>query len=557
MATQASALTKAQPVEKLTVHFNVLSPIHIGTREGALLPMEYLYHQGSIWVVDESKLGRFLLQRNLMDQFIQEAFSKNLKKHGLSGFFERHARNAPLNQLAPEVAAYSVPGGQPDMGEFRPFVRDGFGRVYIPGTSIKGVLRTAYLYAVLKNEASHTQSGPHPREREIEGRINGLKTERNRERAKKFLSAELQRNLLQSWDLACGGSEQNRDILRCLKVRDAYPLNDKVQTRVIPISFLSKRSDGTHYWSQKPRGGGDLTVWVEAVVGGTFVTEILWDQRLYEAFQRENPKKSLPFSRTPSPKEFLILAMKMNKDFLAHETAFFGSKGVSEAGLVRSWYEKTKEKTKGALFRIGFGSGMLSTTVNLLWSEKLRQEIRNVCGHDRGTEPAPKSRRVWVKSEKECVPMGWAEIRLADSATPDASKPSSPPAKASDHSVKTSPPSIVTAPSVTTTTPSKPKTATAAPSVASSLPPSSLKPTSPRGHVPEAKPSAPSDLVGQARSVQLTNRLAMERLLESMENAEEAQARQAARVLKERMERERLWKSTPFRTDIEAFLEED
>lgn len=77
MATQASALTKAQAVEKLTAYLTVLSPIHIGTREGALLPMEYLFDGQFIHVVDESKLGRFLLQRNLMDRFIQDAFREN------------------------------------------------------------------------------------------------------------------------------------------------------------------------------------------------------------------------------------------------------------------------------------------------------------------------------------------------------------------------------------------------------------------------------------------------------------------------------------------------
>ncbi|RMG70143.1 MAG: hypothetical protein D6710_07680, partial [Nitrospirae bacterium] len=34
--------------------------------------------------------------------------------------------------------------------EYRPFIRDGFGKVYLPGTAIKGVFRTAVLYCMLK-----------------------------------------------------------------------------------------------------------------------------------------------------------------------------------------------------------------------------------------------------------------------------------------------------------------------------------------------------------------------------------------------------------------------
>jgi len=62
-------------------------------------------------------------------------------------------------------------------------------------------------------------------------------------------------------------------------------------------------------------------------------------------------------------------------------------------------------------------------------------------------------------------------------------------------------------------------------------------------------------LVGTAETVRLTDRIAMERLLQAMEDAQESVAKKAAQVLKERMEREGLWKSTPFRTDIEAFLD--
>ncbi|WP_170161711.1 type III-A CRISPR-associated RAMP protein Csm5 [Desulfosoma caldarium] len=537
-------------MEKLVVHLMVVSPIHIGTREGALLPMEYLFDGHRVHVVDESKLGRFLMQRNLMDRFVFESFSGNLRRVGLSGFLKQHARGVEERQIGPEVAAYSVPGGGPDMAEFRPFTRDGFGRVYLPATSIKGVLRTAFLYASLKSQAAHAQGKNHPLETQVKGWIQKLRGERSRERAKKFLSADLQREVLQSWNLKGKPHDQNKDILRCLKVRDAYPLNGKVQTRVIPIRFLSKRGDGTHYWSQKPKGGGDLVIWVEAVVGGTFVTEISWDHQLFEMFQKENPKKTLPLSGKPSPKQVLLLARRMNQDVLGHETAFLTDKGVSEARQLRSWYQNIRERTKGSLFRIGFGSGMLSTTVNLLWSDGLRQDIRNVCGHDRGQEPAPKSRRVWVKSETQCLPMGWAAIMIPGAAPSQPSTPKPGTGKASG-------PGNETEPGMPTSMPPKP-----------AFTPKTERPTEVpggRGHGPgptaspvsQPKPSPPPGLLGKAQSVHLTDKLAMERLLEQMEEADDATAKQAARALKERLQREGLWKSTPFRVDIEAFLQDE
>uniref|UniRef100_A0A831ZNN2 CRISPR system Cms protein Csm5 n=1 Tax=Desulfacinum infernum TaxID=35837 RepID=A0A831ZNN2_9BACT len=563
MVTQAAASHAAEkPLEKLTVHFTVLSPIHIGTREGALQPMEFLFDGRQVHVVDETKLGRFLMQKNLMDTFVQHAFSGELRKKGLHGFLREKLRDADFAKIGAEVSAYSVPGGSPDMGDFRPFVRDGFGRVYLPGTSIKGVLRTAFLYALLKEEGSGSRGQPHPREGRVTTWIRDLrdKPKKYKERTKKFLSAPLQEDLLQSWTIPGNAHDQNRDILRCLKVRDAYPLNGKVHTRVIPIRFLSKRADGSHYWSQKPKGNGDLVIWVEAVAGGTFQAEILWDHDLWAKFSKENPRKKLPAA---SAKGVLLLADRMNRDLSAHEKAFFTEKGIPEGALLKSWYETLG----GSIFRIGFGSGMLSTTVNLLWSHSLRQEIRNVCGLDRGTDPAPKSRRVWVSSDGRCLPMGWARVTLPDGAAPAETKPKPAPpgpggtGKPNDREKPPAEPQPRPKVSLQEeTAPRDPSVPSGGPPKTSTVPGTTptppARPTAPtpRPGTPGTPPSPSVGLVDKARAVALTNKIAMERLFEEMERADESLARKAAEVLKERLERQNLWKRTPFRTTIEEYL---
>lgn len=539
MASQTAPFSAAgTSVEKLTVFFTVLSPIHIGTRDGVLLPMEYLFDGAQVHVVDESKLGAFLMQRNLMDIFVQHAFSGDLGKKGLQGFLKEKARDTDFKKVGPQVASYSVPGGASNIGEFRPFVRDGFGRVYLPGTSIKGVLRTAFLYHLLKRERAQAATGSgHPREHTVRGWIQNLKNEKNKERAKKFLSESLQKTHLQSWQLPGGGKEQNRDILRCLKVRDAYPMNAKVETKVIPIRFLSKKADGTHYWSKSKKGMGDLVVWLEAVIRGTFQTEILWDHDLWRTFVKANPRLN---QEKMSPKKILVMADAMNQDLIAHEKAFFTHKGTADGGLVKQWYEKAGE----SLFRIGFGSGMLSTTVNLLWSEQLRQEIRNVCGHLGGTDPAPKSRRVWVKNDREYLPMGWARILIAkqdktgqedDHPSPVPEPPTAPPRSQTPEGV----------PPKKTPNAAAPKTDTAPP-----------VPPQPTGSEKPGEKTAPG-LMDKARDVSLTNKLAMERFLEELDAADTLQARKAAKILKERMIKQKLWKHSPFQTSIEEILADE
>jgi len=55
---------------------------------------------------------------------------------------------------------------------------------------------------------------------------------------------------------------------------------------------------------------------------------------------------------------------------------------------------------------------MLSTTVNLTLPAVLRKKIRDACGLRRPGDPAPKSRRVWKKSENKVLPMGWMRTKV-------------------------------------------------------------------------------------------------------------------------------------------------
>jgi CRISPR-associated protein Csm5 len=303
-----------------------------------------------------------------------------------------------------------------------------------------------------------------------------------------------------------------------------------------------------------------LVIWVEAVVGGTFQAEILWDHDLWAKFSKENPRKKLPAA---SAKGVLLLADRMNRDLSAHEKAFFTEKGIPEGALLKSWYEKLRE----SIFRIGFGSGMLSTTVNLLWSHSLRQEIRNVCGLDRGTDPAPKSRRVWVSSDGRCLPMGWARVTLPDGAAPAETKPKPTIAEGEGPAKPSSPEKPSTGPEPRPrvspqeeTAPRDPSVDTEGPGKKSAAPGTTptppARPTAPtpRPATPGTPPSPLVGLVDKARAVALTNKIAMERLFEEMERADESLARKAAQVLKERLERQNLWKRTPYRTTIEEYL---
>jgi len=54
---------------------------------------------------------------------------------------------------------------------------------------------------------------------------------------------------------------------------------------------------------------------------------------------------------------------------------------------------------------------MLGTTINSLFSEKIKQDVRDECGIAAPDYPAPKSRRTIRNFKQEmCYPPGWVKL---------------------------------------------------------------------------------------------------------------------------------------------------
>lgn len=532
MTEVAAAIRDRRTFQRKVVRFQVLSPLHIGTREGRLLPMEYIFNGNRVYAVDDEKLGRFLVKSGgvqLIDQFVQAARSGDLRK-GIAKFLQEKAKivQARMREVAESVSTYDVDGGSPEMSDFRPFVRDGFGRVYIPGTSLKGVFRTAVLYGML--DAGGTQKAD--LEIEVQERVKQLAAAgKKKEFQKKFLSEGiLQKNLLQNFKVTTAKQPQNRDLLRCLKVRDAYPVRETCKTRVLRIEFLSKTKGGAFYWSKQKKfdpakhGFVDLekplSMWVEAVTAGVFETEIWWDEELFEVFRKENATvSSWPVSGLD---DVLKKVSDMSRSVTEHELAFFKGSGEDAHKSLQKWYGGLQ----GDLLRIGFGSGMLGTTVNLLWSDALRQNIRNVCGHPRHDDPAPKSRRVWKCGESDWRPMGWIRVvgedesieNLVRKTAEEQTKPASV-SKGSD----------------------QPKF----------HPQTKRVRTQP---VEFDRPGAKS-LMSQAKSVPL-EKFELQRLVDALDDLDPAEAHAVASILKVRLTEAGRWKKHPLQGEIEIFIKE-
>ncbi|MCS7064758.1 MAG: type III-A CRISPR-associated RAMP protein Csm5, partial [Fimbriimonadales bacterium] len=182
-----------------------LSPLHIGSGQeyGAF---DGVYAHGRWYLIDIEKV----LERSRED-------ASNLANAMMRSDFN-WASWLHQRRIAPqEVAARSIACHQnPAQTKIRACVRDPFGRPYIPGSTLKGAIRTAVLeWLVLDNdEATRRGWARHAAQRNQQGKP---------QHDRRYVG----RNLLEQRLLVGkpnGGNESNYDLLRALYVADSEPL---------------------------------------------------------------------------------------------------------------------------------------------------------------------------------------------------------------------------------------------------------------------------------------------------------------------------------------------
>lgn len=381
----------------MKVKLRTVSPLHIGGQEGVIYPSQYVIIAGRCYVVNEDRLFQRLYDLRRLDDFLEDA-QRLSRGYELKTFLSR--RNLLRKDLLEDVSSYSSRCRLEVRRELRPFIRNGFSQPFIPGSSIKGVLRTSVMYLILKRLDASLRKRILDDfvQRKLEEYRKDPRGQRGyrwfQERFKQRFAQRLDQDIFQRFILR---SDQHRydahtDILRFLKVTDSSPIG-KNSLVVEEVKIYSAHSyESPKKWS----------IYAECVPPGTdFEFELKTDEGILADFKRFN--RSTAFGITFSDLSDLLsnplaAAQEMALDLLEREKEFLGE----ELNMPRPM--DFKEVIPN--FRMGWGSGLLGTSIVMLLPERLRQDLRNTLFRDRGATPAPKSRRVVVGDGA----LGWCKL---------------------------------------------------------------------------------------------------------------------------------------------------
>ena len=359
------------------VTVSTLTPLHIGNGRVLLHDYDYAIHQGKTWRINEDAL----LDAQLADD---PALASQL------------ARTPPAQLLSPgdfrpeSGLFHYVLDGEPRSkasgAEVREQIKDVHFRPYLPGSSLKGALRTAIVWFGFGAKKLTTA---------------GLKSRLGRNPA--WAAQDIERELL--------GRDPNHDLLRALHVSDSQPVSPK-QLMLVNAQVVT-------------RGGMGSPIELEAIRPDTnFELTIKLDNALFSEWAAQLGLRQRADWLRHLPTVVQRHAARRLKD----ELGWYN--GRTGAETVRNFYRQLMElklPEDTCVLQLGWGGGWDSKTLGShlradpAFLEGVIRDYTLARGRRREGDPFPKSRRTSVRRVRSAdgavrdaigLPLGWVSMTI-------------------------------------------------------------------------------------------------------------------------------------------------
>lgn len=248
-------------------------PVHIGDG-GEYGKKDYFLDRGKVSILDAPAFVAKLNPEQL------DSYCKFLKEDSRSGLQDYLDKNKTLTGAAQKAVLYRLDSrlararrGSYQYFDIKSFVKDAHGCPYVPGSSIKGMLRTAILVSLI---ARDRQSYERLYDRSsVLGHMS------------RGADAGIQRKALWTLRLDHDGNSAVNDVLKYLSVADSDPLSTADLVVAKKYDKFSKKDNGSH---KKQMGrisnnayyqGNELNIYRECLRPGTTIrTTLVIDERM-------------------------------------------------------------------------------------------------------------------------------------------------------------------------------------------------------------------------------------------------------------------------------------
>lgn len=353
------------------LQISLLSPIHIGKGEELRADFDFI------------RLGNNTVRLN--EDAILESFADRFKpdqrgNYPLPGQILRQVNQ----ETNPKYHRYLLRGAtrstQVD-ARLQACIKDVYDNPYLPGSSIKGALRTAVAWTGWD-------------EKNVRVNMNSL------ERRKEWAGQKLERDIF--------GKNPNHDLFRALQVSDCHSDTAREKMVITNVQVLT-------------RGGAGSPIELEAVAGDVVFTGTL---KIDDFLFSKTAEPELHFSQQKHWLTGLMTRVQQHSQARLAELAEW-FKEINQAERVHTFISQLSKFTAGkhqALAQIGWGTGWDGKT---FWThltkneyeyqfEQILEKYRMVRGKRQQGDDFPKSRRVAMASGKPFRTFGWCLLELKE-----------------------------------------------------------------------------------------------------------------------------------------------
>jgi CRISPR-associated protein Csm5 len=384
--------------EKIPCSIEVLSPVHIGSGVKLAKDIDFTYTNDTVTIVPQSELMNYLEQNpDEMQKFIDGGYK--LEKLTIGSLGKKYHINGERIF---------------DISEFE---RNGFGKPYIPGSSIKGSLRTIILKKVFDGLEENEKQN-------LLGLVNNPK--------KEWASEPIIKKIF--------GDDSNHNLMRTLEIFDAE--FEVVTLEKVLILSLSNNEATSYKWKKMGRDASNqdnpkyaTPIFVEALpIGSKGYSSISLSNFL---FNNPTAQSELKFSENSLSNINSLISTINNYSIekLNSEKKFFENLNSSKKLIELINHielliaQHSKLKADEFIMRLSWGSGWKGMTGDFIndldkdekakWIEFFRKKYQM---GKKDFPIFPKTRRIVFEDEKPKYLTGWIKIKLNDTKPKDFKK---------------------------------------------------------------------------------------------------------------------------------------
>jgi len=382
----------------MNYRFTALTPVLVGDGN-RLSPIDYMVWKDQVNVLNQQRIFKLLAKGPRLDGYLaQLKKADKLDFASWGGFAQNFAGRRIPFEHASSSAIWDHTRGD---SLFIPTFNSGHAGAFLPGSALKGALRTGLVFA-------RTTPGSI---KDIASRVDGERT------------ARAAGNEADSHGVGSGGSSR----ARAFGVSDSQPVaSSSFQVFLLRVASLVAKGPGQYEvgWKQSQRGTVDTRrieestpIFAEMAVPGT-TFEGKWNENAL--FQDRQILDILRWREAPGRERILAAANDYAAKQLELHRQYAQSAGLlkllASVTALEAKLAEVREAGNGCLLSIGWGGGILSKSAMLDTSnEDYRKILRHVSLYSRALStglPFPKTRKIVFLGNEPATLPGWALLEI-------------------------------------------------------------------------------------------------------------------------------------------------